>query len=187
MNKKLLWLVLAVVLLLFALWPSNAFARGMDQTVSFPGFGWADYGLGMGTHSYSGQLLTYWWEANCGPGNEVGGESLCFYRRIFLLGWRIPSPADAILKVDFLKSNGPYRAFSAAVLPAWGSRYPSLVEVNLDFKWPWTILEGEREIFSFLVTGTFVRDLNCPPGIIISLKENGGLKFRDNYCGEVPI
>ena len=184
MNKKLLWLVLAVVLVLFALWPSNAFAEGMDQTVSFPGYGWADYGLGRVTHSYSGQLLTYWWQANCGPDNVPEGK-VCIYRRIFLLGWRLSSP-EAWVRIDFARSSGSYRGFRLAILPAWGRHYPSLVELDVDYRWWSNIIEGEKEILDINLWGEFLPDTNCPIGLIISLKEDGSLKFRDNYCGEVP-
>jgi hypothetical protein len=157
----------------------------MDQTVSFPGFGWADYGFGMETHSYSGQLLTYWWEASCGPDNVPEGR-ICISRRIFMLGWRLSSP-EALASLRFARSSGAYRAFSLAILPAWGKHYPSLVELDVEYKWWDTIIEEETELLDIHLWGEFLPDTNCPVGIIISRMADGRLKFRDNYCGEVPI
>lgn len=185
MSKKWFWLVLAVAVVLFALWPSNAFAEGMSQEVAFPGFASADYGMGMGTHSYSGQLITYWWEVSCGPDNVPEGR-ICIYRRIIMVGWRLSSP-EALMRVDFARSSGSYRSFSLAILPAWGQHYPSLVQMDVDYRLWDTIIEGETELFDIHIWGEFLPDTNCPWGLIMSRKVDGTFKFRDNYCGEVPI
>jgi len=183
MNKKLLWLVLAVVLVLFALWPSNTFAHNMGQKIIFPGLAkYPDDGRPYpegGT--YSGTLWTYWWEKDCGPGSDTETEWLCFDRLSTLFGWRITSPKDALVRVDLTASNSPYRGFYLAVLPEWGDRYPDFASIDIQYS-RWDIwmsgfpdeAEGNFLVLDAHLWGKFLPESCYMPGLYLGLDLGNG-------------